>query len=140
MQLLQQLGVFGLRDPHAGFEPIEQQARNQFSEQTVPSLAERFTSMGNNSLSSPAFISQLGQAGAGLESDLAAQKAQYGQQNVQQILQMLQLGLQPQFENAYRPRQAGALENIAGAGLNNIGGIWDVIQKSRALKGLTPQQ
>lgn len=111
MQLLQQLGVYGLQNPYEGFEGIENQARNQFNQQTVPSLAERFTSMGQNSLSSPAFASQLGQAGAGLESDLAAQKAQFGQQNMQQILQMLQLGLNPQSENIFRPQQNGLAQN-----------------------------
>jgi hypothetical protein len=114
MQLLQMLGLHGLQDPTAGFEPIEQQARNQFSQQTVPSLAERFTSMGaGNALSSGTFASQLGGAGAGLEGDLASQKAQYGQQNMQQILQMLQLGLGGKNENIHRPRQEGFGEKAA---------------------------
>ncbi len=139
MQLLQQLGAFGLQNPTAGFEPIEQQARNQFQQHTVPGIAERFTSMGaGNALSSGTFNSQLGQAGAGLEGDISAQKAQFGQQNMQQLLQMLQLALQPQFENSYRPREAGALEELGKAGLKNIGGIWDVRQKAKALQALTP--
>lgn len=139
MQLLQMLGLQGLQDPSAGFEPIENQARTQFSQQTVPSIAERFTSMGNNALSSPSFAAQLGQAGAGLEGDLASQRAQFGQQNIQQLLQMLQMGLQPQFENIYRPREAGAAENLGKAALGNIGGLWDMRQKANALKGLTFQ-
>ncbi len=137
MQLLQQLGVFGLQNPSAGFEPIEQQAINQFHQQTVPSLAERFTSMGNNSLSSPAFASQLGQAGAGLSGDLAAQRAQYGQQNIQQILQMLQMGLQPQFENIHRPQSNGLVQNAILGGIQAAPGLYQGRQISKALDALT---
>ncbi len=72
LKYLLQQGQQGLQNPSAGFAPIAQQARNQFNQQTIPSLAERFSSMGNNSISSPAFASQLGQAGAGLEEALAA--------------------------------------------------------------------
>ena len=111
MQLLQQLGVYGLQNPYEGFEGIENQARNQFAQKTVPSLAERFTAGTNGATSSPSFASQIGQAGAGLESDLAAQKAQFGQQNMQQILQLLQLGLNPQSENIFRPQQNGLAQD-----------------------------
>jgi len=117
MQLLQQLGVYNLQNPYEGFEPIAEQAQNQFAQQTVPSLAERFSSMGSNSLSSPSFASQLGQAGAGLSSDLAAQKAQWGQGNMQQILQMLQLGLNPQSENIFRPQQNGLAQQAIMAAI-----------------------
>lgn len=111
IQYLMQLSHQGLENPQAGFEPVEQQARNQFSQQTIPSLAERFTSMGAGSLSSPAFASQLGQAGAGLESDLSAQRAQYGQQNQQQMMQVLLSLLNPRSENVYRPAQGGLAQN-----------------------------
>lgn len=103
LQYLLQQGQQGLQNPSQGFGPIAQQARSNFSQNTVPSLAERFTSMGNNALSSPSFISQLGQSGAGLEEALAALEAQYGQQNQQSSLQMLALGLSPSFENYYQP-------------------------------------
>jgi hypothetical protein len=137
MQLLQQLGRFGLQNPYGGFEGIENQARNQFAQQTVPSLAERFTSLGNNSLSSPLFASQLGQAGAGLEGDLASQKAQYGQQNIQQILQMLQLGLQPQFENVHRPQSNGLAQNAILGGIQAAPSLYQSRQISKALDALT---
>jgi hypothetical protein len=115
LQLLQQLGIQGLQNPYAGFAPIAQQAVNQFNQQTVPSLAERFTSLGNGALSSPAFASQLGQANAGLQSDLAAMQAGYGQQNIQQALQLLQLALRPQSENLHKPRESGLVQNLLGA-------------------------
>lgn len=133
LQYLYQLGVQGLENPYAGFAPIAQQARNQFSQQTIPSLAERFTSMGNSSLSSPAFASQLGQAGAGLEQELAAMQAGYGQQNLQQALQLLQLGLQPQSENVYRPKELGLVQNLFQA----IPNFYQAYQMGNALKSLT---
>lgn len=103
LQQLLQMGMQGMQDPYAGFQPIAQQARSQFAQQTVPTIAERFTSMGSGQLSSPAFASQLGQAGAGLEENLAAMQAQYGLQNRSQLAQLLGMGLQPQQD--YYPMQ-----------------------------------
>ena len=111
LQQLLSMGSQGFKNPYAGFEPIAQQARNNFSQQTVPLLAERFTGIGGG-LSSPAFASQLGQAGAGLNANLAAQQSQYGMQNINQLLQMLQLGLTPQFQNFETKGQGGFLESI----------------------------
>lgn len=110
-QLLTQ-GLSGLQNPYAGFQPIAQRAINRFEQQGIPSIAERFSSMGNNALSSPAFASQLSQGRAGLESDLAAQEAQFGQQNISQLLQMLGMGLQPQFDNFQTQGQEGLLQQL----------------------------
>jgi hypothetical protein len=124
-QVLQQAlsGLGGLNKPF-DFGPIEKQARSGFAQQTVPTLAERFTSMGNNALSSPAFASQLGQAGAGLEENLAALKSQIGlqQQGQQQnlLLNLLQTGLAPQSENLIHPQQPGFGESAANAGIQAL--------------------
>ena len=93
--------------------------------------------MGSSSLSSPAFVSQLGQAGAGLEGDLAAQKAQYGQQNIQQLLQMIQLGLQPQFQNVHRPQSNGLIQNAILGGIQAAPGIYQSRQISKGIDALT---
>jgi hypothetical protein len=94
------------------FAPIEQSARQNFAQNTVPSLAERFTSMGSGSaLSSPAFSGQLGRAGAGLESEIARLSAEYGLQ--QQGLNLQQQGL----NQNERGMQASNLQNLLGAGL-----------------------
>jgi len=138
IQYLMQLSHQGLENPYEGFDQIAQQAQTEFNQQTVPGLAERFTSMGNNALSSGVFASQIGQAGAGLQSDLNAQRAQYGQQNKQQMIQTLLSLLQPRSENIYKPRQSGAFENVGNAALGNIGNIWDVRQKAKLLKSLQP--
>lgn len=127
LQALQQIlgqSTEGLKNPYQGFEPIAQYARSQFNQQTVPSLAERFTSLGSNSTSSPAFASQLGQAGAGLEEALAAQKSQYGQQNISQLMQLLGMGLTQQHENVPVEGESGFLQSILPLLIQaGIGGI-----------------
>jgi len=96
-----QIGMPDIPDaqfPEMDLAPIEQQARTQFAQQTVPSLAERFTSMGAGAQSSAAFARKLGQAGAGLEQSLAAMRArlmpQYAMQRAQYGLQRAGLGMQ----------------------------------------------
>lgn len=110
------------------FAPIAQQARTQFNTQTVPSLAERFTSLGAQN--SSAFQGALGQAGAGLEESLAGLQSKYGlaQQGQQQqlLLALLGMALQPQFENAYFPSRPGLFQGLAGglgSGLGTLGGL-----------------
>jgi hypothetical protein len=106
------MGAAGLQNPTAGFQPIAQRAINRFEQQGIPSIAERFSSLGNNALSSPAFASQLSQGRAGLESELAAQEAQFGQQNISQMLQLLGMGLQPQYESYQTQGEPGLFQQI----------------------------
>ena len=40
MSQLGQMGMQGLKNPMQGFDPIEQQAKNQFSQQTVSFLCD----------------------------------------------------------------------------------------------------
>ena len=137
LQLLLRQGSQGLQNPYAGFEPLAQQARSQFQNQTVPSLAERFTSLGSNNIaSSPAFTSQLGQAGAGLEEALAALKIQYGLQNQNNALSLLALGLSPTFENYYRQGQPGFGENLFGGALQAAPSFYQSHQLMNALRAL----
>jgi hypothetical protein len=95
---------------NASFDPYERQARQQFSQQTVPGLAERFTSMGGRG--SSAFGQQLGSAAAGLESNLATGRADYDRNLLQQLLGT---GLTQQFDSIYQPEQSGFLANTANA-------------------------
>jgi len=108
---LNQLLSSGLGNLDLG--PIEEQARTKFQSQTVPSLAERFTSLGGGAQGSSAFQSALGRAGAGLEQGLAEMRPQLG-------LQQLQYGLTPQFESLYRPAQPGLLGGLASGGLQGL--------------------
>jgi len=136
-QAMSLLGNKGKPD-YSGFEPIEQRARQQFQTQTVPSLAERFTSLGGGQRSS-AFTGALGQYGSDLESQLAGLRSQYGLQQQQlgnqQLGQLSNIGFQPSFQTAYQPATQGLLHQIVpaltqllallgggalGGGLNNL--------------------
>jgi len=110
------------------FAPIANEARQNFAQQTIPSIAERFTGLGAQN--SSAFGQQLGQAASGLETNLASLGSQYGLQNrgqeaqiglqnqgqlIQYILSLLGMGTQKTFENAYIPRQNGFFQNAGAA-------------------------
>lgn len=103
----------GMNDPYSGFEPIEQRARTQFRE-SIPTLAERFTSLSPSAQRSSGFQSALGRSQAGLEESLAALRAQYGMQNRGQMMQLGQMALRPTFENMYHPQTQGFLGEMAG--------------------------
>lgn len=147
MQSLLNSGLSGLNkgpqqsyDWQQQFAPIQQKAINQFNQQTVPNLAERFTSMGSGAgLSSPAFASQLGQAGAGLSENLAALQSQYAQQGEQlnqsrqgmdqnYLLRLLQGGLTPQFDSLYHEEDPGfaqqGLQSLLQIAPSLIGGFF----------------
>lgn len=138
-QLLQQ-GSQKLQNPYQGFEPLAQEARTNFQQQTVPSIAERFTSMGGGALSSPAFASQLGQAGSGLDQGLANMKSQYGMQNENQGLRMLQQGMMPSFSNTYMQSQPGLGESLFGGALGAGMSGFQMMQIMNLLKQLQGQQ
>lgn len=124
----------GLGQNQFDFSPIESQARRGFAEKTIPGIAERFSALGAQR--SSAFGQQLGAAGAGLESDLAAMKQNYNLQQQQALQNLLGIGLKPQFESLYRPGQEGfgsKLGNKLGENLLNpdlwskgIGAIQDI--------------
>ena len=123
------------------FAPIEQAARTQFNTKTIPSLAERFTSMGEGAQRSSAFQGALGQAGAGLEEQLAAMKQNYNLQQQNQLMNMLGLS---RMENMYQPSQPGFLESMAGPlarlgmglGGSYLGSHMGMGQGSQSINGL----
>lgn len=142
-QILSQ-GLSGIQNPTQGFEPIAQNATNQFQQNIVPSIAERFSGLGAGAQRSSAFGQQLGAAGAGLSSNLAAQEAQYGQQALGPLLQLLQFGLRPQFENAYQPGQSGlfggAAKGLIGAGGQALGAYFGMTPIMSAISALLQAQ
>lgn len=135
-QLVGMLGNVQNRQPAVGktfdFSPIEKQARINFTQNTLPGIAERFTSLGDGGQNSSAYQGVLGSAAAGLDTNLAALKAQYdynshnqqqqfglqerGQEN-NLLSNLLGIGFQPSFHESYTPRQPGFLES-AGSGLS----------------------
>lgn len=125
-QLLSQIGPLlqQMQQPSQQFDfgPIEQQARTQFRENTIPSLAERFTSMGEGGQRSSAFQSAIGRAGAGLETGLAGMKSQIGlhQQGMEQsklqnlLSSLLGGGMKPAFQTRQVGGQPGILGPLGG--------------------------
>ena len=112
----------GLSNSSFNFAPIAQQARNQFQNQTIPSILERFSGLGSGGAQrSSAFGQLLGSAGSDLESQLAAMQQQYNLQNNDQLLKLLGIGLTPQYENFYMQRQPGFLENFLVSGSQGLG-------------------
>lgn len=111
MDVLGQLGLSGL-GRGADFAPIAQNARQQFDQQSIPGIAERFSGLGAQN--SSAFGQQLGGAAAGLESNLAGLQSQHnlGQQGL--YAHLAQLGLGNQFENQYSPAQPGLSQQLPG--------------------------
>jgi hypothetical protein len=110
-QLLQQ-SLGGL-----GGDKIEEAARKGFKEQTIPTIAERFTQLGAQR--SSAFPQLLSQAASDLETNLAAMKED-------RAMRLLQAGLSPQIDTLYRPGSQGALDNLARellSGGNVVGAI-----------------
>ena len=111
-QILQQ-ALQGLQGNQFDFAPIEQQARSGFAQKTIPSITERFTSMGEGGQGSSAFQGALGRAGAGLEENIAGMKQQYGLQQQGQLQNLLSMGMTPQFKTSYMQSQPGMLQQGA---------------------------
>ena len=84
---------------------LTQRAQDNFYKNTVPTLAERFTSMGAGGQNSSAFQNALGEAGVGLEGELAGLRSNLG-------LQQLMHGLTQGYDTVHTPRQGGFLENL----------------------------
>lgn len=100
------------QDPEA-MANFEAPARRAFEEQTIPSIAERFT--GQGAQKSSAFGQQLGKAGESLEEGLASQRSQLGFNALSQLQQLLGSGLTPQSENLFRPGTQGLLGTSANS-------------------------
>ena len=89
-QLIQQRKeIFG--DPQDEFGPIADQARKDFQEKTIPSLAERFTALTGGGQRSGEFNRQLTAAGGNLDASLAALKSSMGGQQRQEQMRQMEL-------------------------------------------------
>ena len=139
---MNQVGQMGMQGLQTGqmpggfdFNPIAQQAQTQFNTQTIPSLAERFTSLGGGQRSS-AFQGALGQAGAGLQENLASMKSQYQAQMMPMLLEMLGMGMKPQEEQTFLPREAGLWENLGGQAIHGLASALPGLATGNPLGGL----
>lgn len=144
----QQLYNYGwdqYQNPYQGFAPIAQGARENFYTNTVPSIAERFVSMGTNPTKTSEFAKMIGTAGRGLNSDLASLQSNYGLQNRSLLQALLQLALsnnisqqglgqgligsylQPQFKSLYTPGEAPGYQRVLGGVAEGVGKALPVI-------------
>lgn len=100
-------------------QELEAPLRREFSELTIPALAEEFTNRGEGAQSSSAYQQRLAQAGTGLAQQLAAQRAGLRQTGLQYLLGQTQPALEQRpFDIA--PRTPGFLERLLGG----IGGTF----------------
>ena len=98
------------------FTPIEQQARKNFSQSTIPSITNMFNTSGGEGLRSSSFSGAIGRAGSDLETNLAGMKSDYNLKQQGLIQQLLQMGMQPQFDTYHEPEGevSGIFGNIMG--------------------------
>jgi hypothetical protein len=90
---------------------LEQRARQDYRQHTLPSIAERFIGMGSGGQRSSAFEGTLASAGSDLETSLAGLRQG-------RLMQMLQMSLAPQFETMQTQPTQGFLSSMApGIGL-----------------------
>lgn len=98
-------------------EQFSQPYMNQFNQQTIPGLAERFAGLGalGGGLSSSGFGQALGAAGGNLQTQLAALKAGLGQQAAQSLMGQygsmagMGLGAQPFAYQQQAPSMLGGM-------------------------------
>lgn len=111
-------------------EQFAQPYMNQFNQQTIPGLAERFAGMGamGGGLSSSGFGQALGAAGGNLQAQLAQLKAGLGQQAAQSLMgqygQLSGMGLNAQpfaYQQQAPSALGGMLQGWAQGGFGGLG-------------------
>lgn len=140
-KILDELAKQGMSD--VDMAKVEELYKRQFQEETIPSIAERFSGMGSGGQRSSAFLNTLTGAGEGLSSQLAALRSRAG-------MSKLQFGLQPQFDTTYFRGDPGGEQQgmdqlmqllglglMEGGGLGGFGGVQKG-QKKKAPTGFDP--
>ena len=108
-QQVRGMGLSSLQNTPLSFAPLKQQYEKQFSEQVIPTLAERFA--GN--LRSSAFKGAFGNTASDFYSKLAGLESQYNLGARQQGFRELMSTLNPEFQTQLVPAQTGFLGNLA---------------------------
>lgn len=122
-QLLK-MSMSGIQQGQGGFQPIKDQAMSDFHNKTVPTISERFTSMGGaGGQSGSGFAQAIGGAGADLEGQLAAMQGQYNQQQQGQLQNLLQMGLTPRNETTFQQQDPGFMQSFGGPMAQGIGSL-----------------
>lgn len=104
------------------FAAFEAPARRAFEQQTLPTIAERFTGQfGEGSQRSSAFGQALGQAGRELEENLFSSRIGMQGDALSQLLSILGPATSPRQYQYTTPRRPGFLEGISGPLLQAAG-------------------
>lgn len=110
-----------LSDNPDAFERYIAPQRERFERETIPGIAERFTSdFGEGSYRSGAFGQALGESARGFQRDIESQREQLKSDSFAQLLQLLQPVLAPRktyYAQPGREAQPGFLHHAAEAAL-----------------------
>lgn len=124
---LQYLNSILSNEPGA-FEDFERPLMDQFQQQTVPNILERFQNMGMSKGSS-GLNQTIAQEGRRLSNDIAAQRANLKQNAIQQLGNYSNMSLSPLKSRYIKKGQSGAWSGLAPAagagitkGLEDFGG------------------
>lgn len=124
-KLLQQ-GIAGLQNQgRPDFGPIKEAYEQNYRQNVMPSIAERFASLGGGAAGSSGFKASMLGAEGNLQQQLAGMEKQYNQQDFMNLLNMLSMGLQPQYEYMYQPREKSLWESLLApllGGVSNAAG------------------
>jgi len=119
-QLFQQ-GQQGMQNmPPANFGALKDMYTQNFNQNTIPGIMERFSGMGAGGQRSSAFEQALGGAGAQMNTQMAGMEQGFNHQNRNQLMHMMQMGGQPQYSWEGSKREPGFAENF---GTSLMGGV-----------------
>ncbi len=105
------------------FAAFERPARRAFEQQTLPTIAQRFTSqLGEGSQRSSGFQQAKATAGRELEENLMAKRLGLQSGAMDQLMRYLGAATGPVQHEYVRPRQKGFLEDLAAAAASGVGG------------------
>ena len=110
MNKMLEMAVSQMDPSRMSFDPIRQRLMSQYQQQILPSIAERFTGMGDGQGSS-AFLGELTSGTNDFMERMGALESQYNMQMLPQYLRMGELGLTPQQEHMYIPGSKGMLQS-----------------------------
>ncbi len=120
MNILGQMGMQGLQTGQMpggmSFDPIKQSYEQNYRQNVMPSIAERFAGLGGEGAAgSSGFKASMLGAENQLQTQLAGMQSQYQAQMLPMLMQMLGIGLKPQYEQQLIPAQGGFGQQLGSA-------------------------
>jgi hypothetical protein len=117
MNMLGKMGMQGLQTGQVpggmGFDPIKQAYEQNYRQNVMPSIAERFAGLGGEGgAGSSGFKASMLGAENQLQTQLASMQSQF---QLPMLMQMLGIGLKPQYEQQLIPAQGGFGQQLGTA-------------------------